>query len=224
MSIQTFTLQELADRTGIEPRTIRSYIERDLLPGPDGRGRAAAYGPEHLHRLLAIEKLRAANKGVQLDGIRQLLQQLPPEQIEQIATGALPIVALIDTDAPPPAGSALDYAKTALADDAHTAAALARHGLRSPWTHQHIAHGLAGSGPRTGGTRVERLLDALSDLARAAGIKRVEAKVQSEAWHRLPITRDIELSVRGPLDPEQLIKLQEIGDHLRHFLTKGVRP
>ena len=40
----SWTLEELATETGLAPRTIRSYIERGLLPGPATRGRGARYG------------------------------------------------------------------------------------------------------------------------------------------------------------------------------------
>jgi len=222
MNTDTFSLADLSERTGIEPRTIRSYIERDLLPGASGRGRGATYDRDHLYRLLTIKKLRELNTDVTLDKLRQLLQHLSPEQIRDIATGALPVLALVDTDEPKPAGSALDYARTEMAE--HVQTMLTRHGFHMPWGAAHSTHGPHAAARRMSATRIERLLDALSELARSAGIKRVDSKVQGEAWYRLRITPDIELSVRGPLDPDQLIQLQEIGDHLRHFFTKGTRP
>src|SRR5690606_10266850 len=48
MDSQTLTLRELSDQVGIEPRTIRSYIQQGLLRGPEGLGPKAKYGPYHL--------------------------------------------------------------------------------------------------------------------------------------------------------------------------------
>src|SRR5438045_4009694 len=58
MSANSYSLSDLADATGIEARTIRSYTERGLLPGAEARGRAASYSKEHLSRLQVIRSLR----------------------------------------------------------------------------------------------------------------------------------------------------------------------
>ena len=54
MEEESLTLAKLAEQTSIEPRTIRSYIERGLLPGAQSRGRGAVYLAEHLNRLKVI--------------------------------------------------------------------------------------------------------------------------------------------------------------------------
>lgn len=51
------SIEELAEQTDIPVRTIRYYISEGLLPGPEGRGKAAAYGEEHLLRLRLIRLL-----------------------------------------------------------------------------------------------------------------------------------------------------------------------
>jgi len=53
-------LAELAEETGVPPRTIRYYISRGLLPGPAQAGRGASYGREHVARLKAILKHQEA--------------------------------------------------------------------------------------------------------------------------------------------------------------------
>lgn len=50
-------IEDLAERVGVSVRTIRYYIAEGLLPGPDGRGKAATYGLEHLLRLRLIRRL-----------------------------------------------------------------------------------------------------------------------------------------------------------------------
>jgi len=69
MDQETYSLKELAELTGIEPRTIRSYIAKGLLLGPLSRGRNASYSEHHLERLQEIRSLK--EQGLTLDEIRQ---------------------------------------------------------------------------------------------------------------------------------------------------------
>src|SRR5688500_16306452 len=86
---QFFSLSDLADATGIEARTIRSYIERGLLPSANTRGRGAGYSDEHLARIQAIQAIRRARPGIALGEVRILLQQLTPEQLRSLANGSI---------------------------------------------------------------------------------------------------------------------------------------
>lgn len=54
-----WTLAELADETGLTARTIRYYIARGLVDGPDVAGRGATYGRRHIDRLREIQRLQA---------------------------------------------------------------------------------------------------------------------------------------------------------------------
>jgi DNA-binding transcriptional MerR regulator len=73
----TYTIGELAKQTGLTPRTIRYYVEIGLLPPPEGTGRAAGYGPEHLQRLWLIKRLQ--NARLSLEEIRDQLPSLESE-------------------------------------------------------------------------------------------------------------------------------------------------
>jgi DNA-binding transcriptional MerR regulator len=53
-------LAELGEETGVPPRTIRYYISRGLLQGPNQAGRGASYGREHVARLKEILKQQQA--------------------------------------------------------------------------------------------------------------------------------------------------------------------
>lgn len=55
----TWSLAELAAEIGLTARTVRFYIGRGLLPGPEKAGRGATYGPGHLKRLREIQSLQA---------------------------------------------------------------------------------------------------------------------------------------------------------------------
>ena len=61
MEDEALTLAKLAEETHIEPRTIRSYIERGLLPAAEARGRGASYYVEHLNRLRAFKEIAPAH-------------------------------------------------------------------------------------------------------------------------------------------------------------------
>jgi DNA-binding transcriptional MerR regulator len=88
------SLQDLADETGLEPRTIRSYVEKGLLPGPDSLGRGARYPREALDRLRVLMRLRDADRGLSLEQIRVLLQGLSPARLHAIAAGRSSLDAL----------------------------------------------------------------------------------------------------------------------------------
>jgi len=91
-----FSLTDLTRLTGIAPRTIRSYIEKGLLPGADSRGPKSHYTDNHLRRLQVITRLRNARRETTLEELRLLLQQLSPVTIAGIADGTIQIGALID--------------------------------------------------------------------------------------------------------------------------------
>jgi DNA-binding transcriptional MerR regulator len=72
-----YTLQELAAEAGLPARTIRFYIARGLLPGPDKAGRGAAYTEAHLARLQQIKNLQA--RGLMLAEIAHQLRGEKPQ-------------------------------------------------------------------------------------------------------------------------------------------------
>ena len=73
MENKTFKLDELAQLTGLPARTIRFYIQKELLQRPEGEGRGAYYTTDHLSRLLDIKKL--SRSGVALERIRDILTE-----------------------------------------------------------------------------------------------------------------------------------------------------
>ena len=68
---ETWSLAELAEETGLTPRTIRYYISRGLLGGPSVAGRGAVYTAGHLDRLRQIQDLQS--RGAMLAQIGRLL-------------------------------------------------------------------------------------------------------------------------------------------------------
>lgn len=211
MGTPTYSLQQLSEVSGIEARTIRSYIERDLLPGPYGMGPKAAYGGEHVDRLRVIQRLRETNREMTLDQIRSFLVQLPPEKIAALAAGDLKLGSVGLQS--PSSSSALSYLLSLKQGGRSARSARAA----APATPQPDARARAHAK-----TPFEEMLDALAAALPGESVARA---VRSETWHRIPITPDVELTVRGELDPDTLALLQRIGDHLRHLLVKkGTRP
>ena len=64
-----FSLEELSELTGISRRTIRFYIQKGLMNGPEGEKRGAYYTTEHLEDLLRIKRM--TGKHIPLNEIRK---------------------------------------------------------------------------------------------------------------------------------------------------------
>jgi DNA-binding transcriptional MerR regulator len=71
MEDATYGIEELADLGGVSRRTVRYYVQEELIPPPRGAGRGAHYGPEHLAALLEVKALQ--ERGLPLVDIRRAL-------------------------------------------------------------------------------------------------------------------------------------------------------
>ena len=201
------TLQELSTETGVEPRTIRSYVEKGVIPGPESLGRGARYPRETLDRLKVLQLLRDANRDLTLDQIRVLMQRIGASQMGAIANGTLRIGALIDTDAigasQPSKTAALDYLRS----------------IRGTPVGQSWKASV--QSPPRDTDHLPALEKAARALATLVGQPASSRSARGETWYRIALTHDIELSVRGEFDTEQLAQLHRISDSLRTLLTKG---
>lgn len=209
------SLQDLSDETGVEPRTIRSYVEKGVIPGPETLGRGAKYPRETLDRLKVLQLLRDANHGLTLDQIRVLLHSIGPSQLRAIAAGELRIGAVVDTDAAlgasPSKRAALEYLQ----------------GIQGWQASPHYYKRDTAISARRNGPDLasDAELTVLENAARAlaglVGLSSSARTARGENWYRISLTPDIELSVRGEFGTEQLAQLHRIGDALRTLLTKG---
>jgi DNA-binding transcriptional MerR regulator len=68
---EEFSLDEVAQRSGVSARTIRYYQSEGVLPKPRRDGREARYTPEHLERLELIGELQ--ERGLKLEAIKDLV-------------------------------------------------------------------------------------------------------------------------------------------------------
>jgi len=66
-----YTLEELATLVDISQRTVRYYIQQELVSRPLGEKRGAYYEQGHIEQLLEIKKWQ--NAGLSLERIKELL-------------------------------------------------------------------------------------------------------------------------------------------------------
>ncbi len=72
-----YTVGDVAERTALTPRTIRSYQTQGLLPPPERHGRVAYYDDSHLERLEEIGELK--EDGLSLATIQDVLARRETE-------------------------------------------------------------------------------------------------------------------------------------------------
>jgi DNA-binding transcriptional MerR regulator len=206
------SLAQLADRAGIEARTIRSWIAQGLIAGPSTRGRGASYPAETLTRLLAIKALRD-RYGMPMARIRQELMLASTDAIRGWAREGegLPPDAAAPT---PQAGSALDYLRALRASGAgHKGKPAFAMAPRSIAEHAPpLAAAASEMPPPFDG--FDALLRRLSGELAAM----VPRKAKGDVWLRIAVTPDFEIAVRGDLSPDQIARLERVADLMRNIL------
>ncbi len=108
--LQVFDLQELSDRAGVTPRTVRYYIQQGLLrsPGPPGPG--AKYDAGYVDRLKLIRRLQQEH--LPLVEIRRRLEDLSDDDVRR----------LLRQPRAPGKTSAVDYVRSVLSPTGRTLA------------------------------------------------------------------------------------------------------
>ena len=84
-----FSLQQLSERADVPERSIRFYIQKGLLPRPEGEKRGAFYSEGHLAELLRIRQWQEV--GLSLDAIGELLQAKREVPISPARPGAVEV-------------------------------------------------------------------------------------------------------------------------------------
>lgn len=77
-----YTIDQLAQASGVTVRNIRAHQSRGLLPAPAVRGRTGFYTQEHLARLQLI--LEMQGDGFNLNSIKRILDGMPPGSAGQV--------------------------------------------------------------------------------------------------------------------------------------------
>ena len=201
------TLADLAAASGLQPRTIRSWVAQGLLSGPLSRGAFARYPSDTLERVMAIRAMRDL-VGMSLSSIRQELLVASAEKVRSYAAKAAGLSPEVPPERKPmPAnpGAALDYVR-ALRSKANEEQTTASAGTIVPLPMSKSAS------PGTGFDALERrLVEARSGTPSAR-------KSRAEEWIRIPVTPDVELAIRGRLDDEQRARLERCADLVRDIL------
>lgn len=228
-----YSLDELAQATGIEKRTIRSYMQQGLIRGPEAQGRKAYYTDQHLLRLKALRFLRQyENRSI--DEIRALLLGMRDDEVAEMARR---FDQMADTQAglvtgSPSATSALDYIQGLKLGHPHAPSPDASvfesrvYGSREVHARAGPGRPVGAGGPmatpahgRPAGTPVDAVLGFFEMLS--AG-KPVPRRARGEGWVVIRVTPDLELHVRGVKGADQLARLERIADHLREALLGGL--
>ena len=211
MSSNTFSLQDLADQTGVELRTIRSYIQTGLLPRPSSSGRGAFYGIEHLNRLKAMRVLRE-QEHLSLDEVRAFFLTSSEQEIASKAASLISL-PLEDSTRSEDSSSALDYLQDL------------KQSLGGSWTGSGGSNRPPKTGPRPNHQQsspaemrpVQRAIAILSTLMNQS---RPHAGTRPATWQRFEIVPGVELHIDSGLgvDGNEIARLC---DYIREFLQGG---
>ncbi len=95
---QKYSLSELSVLSETPARTIRFYIQKGLLPPPEGQRRGATYHQQHLERLVKIRNWQQA--GLSLQAITELFEtEDTPPPLPKINQGEIRVCSHINLGA-----------------------------------------------------------------------------------------------------------------------------
>jgi DNA-binding transcriptional MerR regulator len=246
---RTYTIQELADRSRVSPRTIHFYISQGLLPGVGRQGPSTRYPEAHLNALLFIRQLQAQAR-LSLGEIAAVLRRVPREKIAAIAQGkdelsvadlrslavdvtavselpakdsvSLGISALFESgpqDVEPPPRVMLSEPPSA---DLQSARSRFRRLLR-PRGQETEAQSPEEPGPATSpGPRETALRESLAALSQLPGLDIGKTHAGEESWVSIHVSDDLTISARRA-SPEELHILEQIGTTIREILNRARR-
>ncbi|TCJ41282.1 helix-turn-helix domain-containing protein [Frankia sp. BMG5.11] len=217
MSGDELTLEELGKRTGVEPRTLRSWVSDGLLSPPLKSGRGARYPASNINRALAVLALKDIH-GLSMSEIGRRFMVAAEDQLLEWASERSPTSA--------PRGSARDYLSRiqGRSTSPKSARRSTAASASSPFDHQPAPVPLKPqSGPRgerSGGlANIERLILQLEQLLQSP----IPRRSRGALWTRISVTPDLEFSVRGDLEPRERILFEQLADQFRAILTGGPR-
>ena len=221
MSDDELTLEELSERTGVEARTLRFWVSEGLLAPPFKLGRGARYPASDADRALAVRALKDLH-GLSLAEIGRRFMMATEDQIREWALEAGPTTA--------PSGSARDYLKQIqmrsateeplsidFSENALPSSASERRsfGPRFSKPSMQAYRRIRSDECQTQLASIERLILQLQKVLETPAPRRSRGAV----WTRFSVTPDLELSVRGDLDPRERILFEQLADQFRAILT-----
>ncbi|QIQ85712.1 helix-turn-helix domain-containing protein [Erythrobacter sp.] len=227
MDDNELTLEELSERTGVEPRTLRSWVSEGLLAPPFKPGRGARYPASNADRALAVRALKDVH-GLSFAEIGKKFMMASEEQIRAWALEAGPTL--------PSSESARDYLRRIgeaqsparvreSSDDLFRSdarmASFERASFELPRERFEKGRFLRSRALRkdTDLAAIEQLVLQLARVLEAPAPRRSRGSI----WTRISVTPDLELSVRGDLEPGERALFEQLADHIRAILTGRAR-
>ena len=206
------SLDDLSDLTGVERRTLRSWVADGLLSAPLKVGRGALYPRANVDRAMAVRALREIH-GLPRTAIRRRLLSADDREVRQLAEEAQGLVAAGRTVAlqgPSTARAYLAQLRAPAPVLVEVPTPQMRMSARSE------SRSAVESQPDAAG--IDALLAVLEAAARVPSVKRLRGTNR----YQIPITPDLELSVRGEISPRDRAMLERVADLLRAILTGGL--
>lgn len=232
-----YSLRELAELTGIEPRTIRWYIAEGLLKGPESRGPKAYYTEQHRRRIETIRQLKETF-GLPISEIRRYVTMAGDEDIQVVPvyltrTGWQ--AGMAERMGTPASGQQegeneyelFDVASQTNDEDTRSPGEMQPHDRRARW-----AAGRASLRPpslhaalpplesRLAGPQ-SPLVKLLELLRSIMGRRRIHRQARGSNWLEIEVTPDIVLRLRGDFDVQQTDLFEQLADHLRAYILGG---
>lgn len=221
------SLEELSDRTGVEARTLRSWVSEGLLSPPFKPGRGARYPASNADRALAVRALKDLH-GLSLSEIGRRFMMATEDQIREWALEAGPTSAS--------SGSARDYLRRIQAQSVaegppqrsmdflqkkFASSASERRSPKSGFNKPSMpSYRMPRSDERQAElASIEQLILQLEKVLEAPAPRRSRWAV----WTRISVTPDLELSVRGDLEPRERVLFEQLADQFRAILTGRAR-
>lgn len=220
MDSDELTLEELSERTGVEPRTLRSWVSEGLLAPPFRPGRGARYPASNADRALAVRALKDGH-GLSFAEIGKRFMMASEDQIREWALEAG--LAL------PSSESARDYLKRigkggplrSVREPSEDFFQSERAPIEPHRDRFAKGRPLRPSTLRKGAdlAGIEQLILQLAEVLEAPAPRRSRGAL----WTRISVTPDLELSVRGDLEARERVLFEQLADHLRAILTGRAR-
>ena len=199
MSTKTWTLSELAEATGFEPRTIRSYIQRKILPPPTSLGKHASYTEDHRLLLVAVRYLKEVEGYTRLSDLRGVLEEMSRSQKEQ----------LVRLAKPPAKAPAEDSALEFIQRHKHMLTSKPTFDVRG----REVSPRASLFSPHARALLTTRLLLAQAERP---------PELDHEVWVRIPVADDVYLSVKEePEDPTRVEHYKALVQLLREQIEGG---
>jgi len=216
-----YTLDELSKLSGIEPRTLRSWVSEGLLAPPLKTGRGATYPADNANRALAIRVLRDIH-GLSLTEIGQRFMFASPDDIRSWATEAVGTLSQ--------AGSVRDYLHKIRSADIGSPRSISSS-VKPPVTSSRVRTASSDiqfemtdpawtDKQRLQLGNVERLIHQLGLLLKTPAPRRS----RGITWVRITVTPDLEIAVRGDFKPHERALFEQLADQFRTILLGRINP